>query len=92
MTNIKELRRICESMTGNRGCAKCPGRKMCDSLNDLKIELENTYRHAGSAPADWTMYMAKRINDALITFLYEMDATVAEVTAAMEDIRKEEDE
>ena len=89
MTNIKQLKRICENMTGNGGCAKCPCRKMCDSLNDLKIELENTYKHAGSVPSDWTMYMAKRINDALIKFLYEMDVTAAEVAAVMEEVDDE---
>lgn len=88
MTNIKGLKRICE--TGS-GCAACPVRRLCDAMNDLTIALDNTWRTAGSVPGDWSMHQTKLIHDAMTRVLYEMEPTVDEVTVDHKALEKEEE-
>lgn len=92
MTNVKSLKRICENMTGAGGCAKCPCRKLCESLDDLMSTMGRIYDRNGSCPDDWSMFQTARLHKALTKVLYEMDVTNVEVNADMEDIRKEADD
>lgn len=79
-------------MLGHGGCAACPCRKLCESLDDLMSTMGRVYDRNGSCPSDWSDHQTSRLHYALTKVLYEMDVTNVEVNADMEDIRKEVDE
>lgn len=88
MTNIKGLKRICD--TGS-GCAGCPVRRLCDAMNDLNDALSFAYTHEGSVPGDWSMSMTRSIHDAMTRVLYEMEPKPEDVIRDHETLEKEEE-